>query len=209
VTSENSSAARKVRGFFDVALSQRACRAFTAEDVPDDVVRRVLTAATHAPSAENTQPWRFVVVRDQGLRARIGELAAKAWTGGGRKWSEGRLPEPMLADVDQGARGGVASAPVLVVVAADTSHVAAPALEASIWPAVQNLLLAAIAEGLGSALTTLPTSFPRDLADLVGLPEHVRPMAVVPLGHPAAPLAPPRRRPVDEVAFAERWGEPL
>jgi nitroreductase len=195
-----------VSDFYDVVLGQRACRAFAPDDVPDDVLRRILTAATHAPSAENRQPWRFIVIRDPDLRQRVGELAQRAWDGGGKAWTEDRIPADMLAAVDAGARGGVAGAPVLVVVAVETDDVAPAALEASIWPAVQNLLLATAAEGLGSALTTLPTMFPRDLAELLGLPPTVRATAVVPVGRPAAPLGPPRRRPVAEVVHRDRWG---
>jgi nitroreductase len=105
--------------------------------------------------------------------------------------------------------GGVAGAPVLVVIGVDTARVATRATGPSIWPAVQNLLLAATAAGLGSALTTLATADPAALRAEVGLPEEVRPVAVVPLGRPARPLGPPRRRPLAEVAFGERYGRPL
>lgn len=195
--------------FYDVVLRQRACRSFTDAPVSADVVRRLLTAATHAPSAENRQPWRFVVVTTASGRAAVGELTSRAWAAGGRAHSQGRLPSGLLAEVDAGATGGLAGAPVLIVVAADTTDVPAPALAASIWPAVQNLLLAAAAEGLGAALTTLATRYADELAALVGLPGGVLPMAVVPLGYPVAPLGPPRRRPLSEVAAGERWGEPL
>ena len=69
-------------------------------------------------------------------------------------------------------------------------------MPSSIFPAIQNLLLAAGALGLGSALTTIATAFADELRDAVGLPETVVPVAVVPLGVPARPLGPPRREPV-------------
>jgi nitroreductase len=185
--------------FFDVVLSQRAYRSFTDQPVPDEVVERVLTAATHAPSAENTQPWAFIVIRDPELRARIGELTQRAWEGGGLEFS---------ADVHQGALGGVSAAPVLVVVCGDTSHCVPAVLEASVWPAVQNLLLAATASGLGSALTTLATRFGEELRDVLALPPHVQAMAVVPLGYPAKRLGPPKRLPLSERAHRDRYGNP-
>jgi len=192
--------------FFEVVRSQRACRAFAPDPLPDEMVERVLEAATQAPSAENRQPWVFVVVRDDENRALLGELTKRVWEGGGRRHSESRLPAGLLADVDHGARGGVAAAPVVVVVCADTEAVSPAVLEASIFPAVQNLLLAAGALGLGSALTTLPLAFATELVDALELPDGVRPMAVVPIGLPARPLGKPKRRPVSEVTHRERFG---
>lgn len=192
--------------FFDVVLSQRACRRFTDEPVDDELVARCLTAATHAPSAENRQPWLFVVVRDPALRAAVGELTRRVWRQGGRAHSEGRLTPALLHDVDRGAEGGVAAAPVLVVACGDARAGLEVTLAASVFPAVQNLLLAATACGLGSALTTLATLAADELRSLLGLPEAVRPMAVVPLGWPAAPLGPPRRLPLSARAHRDRYG---
>ncbi len=193
--------------FFDVVLSQRAYRSFSDVPVPDDVIERVLTAATHAPSAENTQPWAFIVVRDPTLRARIGDLTRRAWEEGGRAFSAPRIPPAMLDDVHQGALGGVSEAPVLVVACGDTSHCLPAVIEASVWPAVQNLLLAATALGLGSALTTLATGFGEELRDALTLPAHVRAMAVVPLGYPAKKIGPPKRLPLSERVHRDRYGD--
>ena len=191
---------------FSVIRTQRAHRQFTDDPLPDEVVERVLEAATYAPSAENTQPWVFVVVRDAATRAQIGELTRRQWEGGGRDHSLPRLPPAMFEDVERGAMGGIAGAPVVVVVGGDTSRCNPTVLEASVFPAIQNLLLAANGLGLGAALTTLTTSA-RELQDLLALPDHVRPIAVVPLGHPARRLKPPRRAPVAEKTFRERYGE--
>ncbi len=105
--------------------------------------------------------------------------------------------------------GGVARAPVLVVVGGDTRLTHPKAMDASIFPAVQNLLLAAHALGLGSTLTTLPVVGGDELSGLLGLPAEVVPVAVIPLGHLAAPLGPPRRRPLPEKAHLNRYGTPF
>ena len=191
---------------FSVIRSQRAHRQFTDEPVSDDLVERVLEASTYAPSAENTQPWVFIVVRDAATRAQVGELTQRQWERGGRDYSRPRLTAAMFEDVERGAMGGIVAAPVVVVVGGDTSRCNEAVLDASIFPAVQNLLLAANAVGLGAALTTLTTSA-RELHELLALPDHVRPMAVVPLGRPARRLSPPRRAPVAEKTFRERYGE--
>jgi nitroreductase len=192
--------------FFDVVLNQRACRRFSGRTVDDALVERCIEAATHAPSAENLQPWEFVVVRDPERRAAIGRLTQAAWRAGGRAHSVGRLPEKLLEEVDAGAEGGVAEAPVLVVVCGNAEIGLAQTLPSSVFPAVQNLLLAANALGLGSALTTLALLQENELRALLDLPPAVLPMAVVPLGWPAAPLGPPRRLPVADRTHRETYG---
>jgi nitroreductase len=197
-----------VEDVFEVVHRQRACRTFSDAPVEDDVVEKVLDAATFAPSAENRQPWVFVVVRDGDRRSAIGALTRQAWEGGGRVHSESRLAPGLLSDVEIGAQGGVAGAPVLVVVAGDTRLGDRRVLEASVFPAIQNLLLAATALGLGSSLTTLPLVFGRGLAAIAALPAEVIPMAVIPLGWPARPLSPPRRLPLSDKAHRETFGTP-
>ncbi|MGO8871117.1 MAG: nitroreductase family protein [Acidimicrobiales bacterium] len=194
------------RPFFDVVLGQRACREFSDRAVDDELIERCLVAATHAPSAENLQPWVFVVVRDAELRVAVGELTRRAWREGGRRQSEGRLPAPLLRDVDRGAEGGIMAAPVIVVVCGDSDIGLGSTLPSSVYPATQNLLLAATALGLGSAMTTLATMFADELRAVLHLPPSVRPMAVVPIGWPRRPLGPPRRLPLRRRVHRDRYG---
>lgn len=194
--------------FFSVVARQRAYRAFAAEEVDDALIERLLTAATFAPSAENRQPWEFVVVRDAATRARIGELSRRAWEDHGRSFSAPRLSPKMLEEVEQGATVGVAAAPVNIVVCADVQRGLEATVSSSIFPAIQNLLLAAIALGLGSALTTITAGYRAEMQEILSLPEHVRPVALVPVGHPARPLGPPRRSPFTEHTHRDRYGRP-
>jgi nitroreductase len=191
---------------FAIVHSQRACRAFSDDPVEDDLVARVLDAATFAPSAENRQPWEFVVVRDAQTRSRLGDLTRRAWEAGGRDFASTRLDAKLMSDVDAGATGGVAAAPVMIVVCADTDRGLVQTVPSSIFPATQNLLLAATALGLGSALTTITTAFAAEMRVLLGLPEHVVPVAVVPIGRPARALGPPRREPFATHTHRERYG---
>lgn len=194
--------------FFDIVTRQRACRDYTDEPVPDGDIERMLDAATHAPSGENTQPWVFVVVRDEESRKRIIELTLRVWAMA-RGDAMARLDSHLAKDVDSGFERGFGGAPVLIVVGADTTTGVHPrAVGSSIFPAVQNLLLAANALGYGSALTTLTATVGDELRAIVDWPDHVVPAAVVPVGRPARPLGPPRRRPAAETTHRDRFGNP-
>jgi nitroreductase len=196
------------RELFDVVGRQRAHREFSDAPVDDSVVIQLLRAATFAPSAENRQPWEFVVVREPaGCRA-IAEVARQAWLGGARDMEKDRLPPALFADVDRGMTGGFSTAPVWIVVCADNERGLSVSAPASIFPAVQNLLLAATALDLASALTTLAAAFEAELRELLGLPDHVAPMAAIPIGHPVQPLGPPRREPAEQHTHRERYGAP-
>ena len=181
-------------GLERLAASQRAHRRYADTPVDDELLDRLLRVATRAPSAANSQPCLFVTVTDPAGRAAVGEIVATAWRAGGRTWSERHLSGALLDEVDQGATGGIASAPTIIVVCGDASRSPRPALGASVFPAVQNLLLAATAAGLGSAMTTLGADDP-SLHRLLGLDEMIVPMAIIPLGHPAVALGPNRREP--------------
>jgi nitroreductase len=191
-------------------LTQRACREYLPDPVPWPDLEQMLRAATHAPSAENSQPWVFVVVTDPEGRAAVSEVTAGLWREVARGYAEQTLVATMFAEADHFMTSGYGGAPVLVVAAADGRRgTPAAQLASSIYPALQNLLLAATALGYGSAMTTLATYKTDELSAIVGLPDGVRPFAVVPIGRPARPLGPPRRRPVAEVAHIERFGTPF
>jgi nitroreductase len=195
-----------MRSFFDTVCHQRACREFSGEPVSDDDLRRILTAATYAPSAMNHQPWVFVVVRDPAARGSLVTIMQELWVGAARAATEGRVPTRLFDEVDRGFMSTLAGAPVLVVVAGDTDVAPPDQLPFSVYPAVQNLLLAATALGLGSALTTLATFRGADVRAIVGLPDRFLPMAIVPVGWPARQLGPPRRAPLEEKAFRNTYG---
>lgn len=192
--------------FFELVKRQRAHRQFLDKPVDDGIINQLLNAAIRAPSAENSQPWEFIVLRDAAIRAKLGEIMRSAWEGGARAWSEKRLSDHLLQDVDQGMQGGIAGAPVLIVVCGNLDKALENTIAASIFPAVQNLLLAATALGLGSALTTLATHRDAELRSLLALPASVKPMAVIPLGYPAKTLGLSKRKPLAESVHREQFG---
>jgi nitroreductase len=212
--------------FFAVVDSLRALRRFRADPVPATAIRRILEAATRAPSARGAEPWYFVVVRDDATRNAIAARYRSAW----------EAAVPMVADADRDLReqphyarmmravrhlaAHFAAAPVLIACCLDhrqlgpiggpDGRLAAPAAAyGSIFPAVQNLLLAARALGLGTTLTTLHRAFEAELKSLLGAPAEIEIVALVPLGYPADRFGPTRRKPVEEIAFLDHWDVPF
>ena len=181
-----------------LVATQRAVRHFDGRPVDDDVIAQVLKAATRAPSARNIQPWRFIVVRETATKAALGTIFDEL----GQQLYGAGAPE----------RTPWAEVPVLVAVCAEnvfgSSESGAAAMGASVLPAVQNLLLAAHALGLGTVLTTRWKAREAGVRPLLGLPENVSVHAIVPMGWPAAPSGRNRRKPVKDVTYRERFGEP-
>jgi nitroreductase len=177
---------------------QRANREFTAEPVDDALVERILAMATRAPSARNAQTWRFVVVRDRETKSKLGAIFDEL---GGQMYGANAPQRTPWSDV-----------PVLVAVCSEaafgTDDAGMAALGASIYPAVQNLLLAAQAAGLGTVLTTRAKRREADLRPLLGLPDTMGVYAIIPMGWPAQKLGRNRRKPVAEVTFREQYGQP-
>jgi nicotinate-nucleotide--dimethylbenzimidazole phosphoribosyltransferase len=202
-------------GLYAAIAARRDVRRFRPDPVPGDVLERVLGAAHAAPSVGHSQPWRFLVVRDPALRDRAAVLTDRE-----------RLRQAALLEEDAARRlldlqlEGVREAPIGVVVCCDRRTPAAGVLgratfpDADLWScaaAIQNLWLAARAEGLGLGWVTLFR--PEELAELLGLPEGVVTLGWLCLGWPdERPPAPgleragwSRRLPLSDVVFSDRW----
>jgi nitroreductase len=203
----------------------RAVRRLRPDPIPDDVLERVLEAATWAPTGGNQQPWRIVLVRDTTVKQCLGELYAESW----RRFSAGyeeRIAR-LAADQQPAQRKMVAAGDFL---AAHFSAVPAIAVfcfnakmmaitdaklgrisvvgGASVYPAVQNFLLACRAEGLGCVLTTLLCEHEPVVRELLAIPEPWGTAAAVPLGYPVLRgHGPIRRRSVAEMVYDDRFGD--
>ena len=196
-----------IPSFFDVVTRQRATRELLPDPVPDEVIERILEAGTHAPSAMNGQPWHFVVVQDAAVRQQIADGAREAWLAFARDRAASGAQGAGFESVDRWAMGGLAGAPVIIVLCGDTERLPLEQMGSSIFPAAQNVLLAANALGLGSLMSNLPLFAPDGgLAKTLDLPEHIVPLATLPIGYPARKMGPPRRRPVAEVTSRDRYG---
>ncbi len=191
--------------FFEVVRSQRGISRFAPDPIPAATLRQLLEAATRAPSGSNRQPWRFVVVEDRETKARLGELYRE-----GQRRSRGSAPPPAGGEPRTFAHG-MADVPVVVLPCVERWRITGSEIYrgASIYPAAQNLMLAAAAHGIGSRITTIWQHCYDDVAELLGVPDDWEIMALIPIGYPAPPdhLGGSRRKHVEEVAFRDRWGE--
>ncbi len=208
----------------DAIRSAGTCRFFLEDPVPDELLARLLDAARFAPQGGNRQPVRWIAVRDPAAKRRLRDWYLEPWkrymaaTETGEVRVEGERARRMVLNSDHMAEH-LHEVPVLLVACAVMADVNATdrALDrvsvvggASIYPAVQNLLLTARELGLGAALTTLLCAYEPQIRELLDIPEGVAVAAVIALGWPARPLpAKLTRRPVAETAFAERYCEPL
>lgn len=197
--------------FWEVVRTQRAMRRLHPDDVPDEQLWQILEAASMAPSGGNRQPWNFIVIRDAEKKRKIGEWYLEAWERSYGPAKDAMLANPQQArtfrSADHLARH-LAEVPVLILATVRKEQFAiGPTLGASIYPAVQNLMLAARALGLGTTLTTLHKLHEDDVKELLGIPENVETMALVPVGRPKGRFGTPSRLPIERVAYWDAWGE--
>jgi nitroreductase len=221
---------------FDAMYSARALRRFKPDPVPDEIIGRILDAAIRAPSASNYQNWVFIVVKDAERRRRVAEVYRKVGDGirpvianlfqgvttvkpdvqSQRK----KLNDSVLYLFDH-----LDSAPVLLVPclkpvppywegAKVPDHILAGMKNmarfesSSIYPAVQNIILACRAFGLGTVLTTLHAVLEDELKAVLEIPKEVDIWALLPIGYPMDKFGPVKRKPIAEVACLDRWGNP-
>ena len=198
----------------DAMSTQRAIRRLRPDPVDDELVLRLIELALKAPTGSNAQNWEFVVVKDRAVIERLGRLNMQAWNVYGRvgRFTMGGRPKMLrvIDAVDWQARH-FGEIPVVVVacmrgVRLPFPPVIATSYYGSIYPSVQNLLLAARAAGLGAALITLPLWTTWGARRALGLPWNVTPCAVVPLGWPKGRYGPTTRRPVGDVVHLDRHG---
>jgi nitroreductase len=219
-------------GIFETMYTARALRRFKPDPVPDEVMSKVLDAAIRAPSGSNEQSWLFVVVKDAEQRKKLGDIYRKA---GGILFAlyqnrtkpahmaqstfeklvasatylvehMGDAPVLLLACLKQNPP--TVPPPKLPPEVADKMRTMARTSGSSIYPAVQNIILACRALGLGTCLTTIHMFYEEEVRAVLGLPPEVQTYAMLPIGYPSGKFGPIKRRPVSEVACLDRYGNP-
>jgi nitroreductase len=222
-------------GLFEALYTARALRRLKPDPVPEALITRLLDAAIRAPSGGNAQNWIFIVVREEAQRHRLAAVYRKASDEVAEIYAARGRPEHLTEDQYRRLMEGGAwlwehlgDAPVLLVpclrrrampprqalpdavAARYEAHLAyqEQIRGSSIYPAVQNIILACRALGLGTLITTNHVLYENEVRDILGLPDDVYTFALMPIGYPHGRYGPVTRRPVEQVTFAERWGHP-
>ena len=203
-------------GLLEGLSSTRAIRRYLDEPIPDAVLRDILFSATRAPSGSNRQPFRFVVLTD-GAKAReakalVAKSAQMIWSiklerdqykeGSGQ---DPNSPKSRVARTMQAYVDNFSEVPCLIFPCLVRYREPQPTEGASLYPAVQNLLLAARGLGYGGVITGFQAAVEDELKALLGIPEEVLIGCTLTLGKPAGNHGPVRRRPLSELVFSDHW----
>jgi nitroreductase len=211
--------------FFEVATTTPTVRRFSDRPIDDRTLARVFEIANMAPSGSNAQPWEFLIVRSAETRRAIQNLYEQVW-GPYKETAIIRGRTSLSARAQKALRVGdefaaqLSIVPVLVVVFLDRPKMRVErgspedltnfgATYGSIFPAIELLMLAARAHGLGTAMTTMLSSREAETKALLGVPEQYQLITLVPLGYPADGFKRPYRKPVWQRLHAERWDRPF
>jgi nitroreductase len=195
-------------GLFEALYSTRALRRFKPDPVSDEVLFQAVDAAIRAPAGGNQQIWHFLVIRDPDTRMQISKWYEDGWNNSGYRAIEtdpnamAAMPRQQRMVVESAAylAHNMHEAPVLVFVCGPRNA------GASIYPAIQNFLLACRGLGLASALTSLYMRHADDIAKLLAIPEGQQTFALMPVGYPRDKFGAVGRRPVAKHASLDKWG---
>lgn len=210
--------AADVVGLIEGLSSTRAIRRYLDEPIPEAALRDMLFAATRAPSGSNRQPFRFIVLTDSEVAKKAKELIA---VGAQRVWNHKRSndgygegsgvnensPKARMARTMQEYVDNFANVPVLVLACLVRYREPNPLEGASVFPACQNLLLAARGLGYGGVITGFHGFVEQELRELLNIPDGTLIAASITLGKPAGKHGPVRRVPMKELVYGDAWGE--
>jgi len=202
---------------FDTMFTMRAMRRLKPDPVPEELVEQILRAGQAAPNGGNAQNWGFIVVKDPNVKKQIQHFYAKAYDD-----MVGPHYQSIIDSMEEGAEKDkfvrqisatkhltdhYHEAPVMIVACLNVGAAGANAGSgASIYPAVQNMLLAARALELGATLTSRHMIFGQEVDAALGLPDDIKSFAILPIGYPEGNFGPVGRGPLEEIVYKDQWG---
>jgi nitroreductase len=208
-------------GIFEILYSTRAMRRLKPDPIPDATLTQIIDAGIRAPSGGNVQEWAFLLVRDPAMKKFIREQYWNTWEkiSGQASFTLSDLPPSQQRMMKAAAElaANLDAAPVLLLACVHTEYTPIATLNVprasrlavygSIFPAIQNILLACRALGIGATLTTIHSFFEEALKEKLGVPDEMEIAAMIPMGYPRGKFGPVSRRPVEEVIHWEQWGK--
>ena len=200
---------------FETMENCRAMRRLKPDPVPDELVAKILRAGISAPSGGNTQKWRFLVIKDRKVKEAAAVWYKKAYDEIiGPRYSTVAPPPGVSPEKFKRQHEAVsyltdhfAEAPVWIVACLEDGANPGPSAGGSIYPAVQNMVLACRAVGLGTTLTNRHMFYQKEVDKALGLPDGVHSYAILPIGYPMGKFGPVKRAPLNAVVYQDRWGE--
>lgn len=200
---------------FDIMTTTRSMRRLKADPVPDELIEKILHAGLGAANGGNNQKWRFMVVKDPAIKQEVQKWYKKAFDDVvGPRYASSAPPPGITGEKYQRQHGAVEyltehyhEAPVWIVACMEEPR-PNRSTGASIYPAVQNMLLACRALGLGSTLTTRHTMFEKEVDAAFGLPPGVQSYAILPIGWPMGKFGPTGRGKMSQFVFGDKYAEP-
>lgn len=202
---------------FEIIHTTRAMRRLKPDPVPDALIRRILEAGTAAPSGGNRQQWRFMVIKDRAVKEQVQRYYKRALDEvAAPMYAAAQLPPGVSREQYDRQFAAVTyltehfhEAPVWIVACLDEGNQTPTRHSgASIYPAVQNMLLAARALGLGATLTTRHLFYEKEVDAILGMPSHVHSYAIIPIGYPIGRFGPVHRASLSQIVYQDRWGQP-
>jgi nitroreductase len=200
---------------FDVIQTTRAMRRLKPDPIPDELIGKILEAGICAANGGNRQSWRFLIVKDRAIKERVQHFYKRAFDEVvGPRYLNSAPPPGVTADQYMRQHAAVEyltdhfhEAPVWIVACLDEgTSTPTRSSGASIYPAVQNLLLAARALGLGATLTTRHLQYEAEVEAALGLPQGVHSYAILPIGYPMGRFGQVGRGSLADIVYEDRWG---
>jgi nitroreductase len=200
---------------FEIMHTTRAMRRLKPDPVPDELIRKILAAGQAAASGGNSQRWRFLVIKDPEIKKKVQVYYKRAFDEVvGPRYHTSEPPPGVTRERYMRQHAAVQyltehfhEAPVWIVACLEGAN-PNRSTGSSIYPAVQNMLLAARALGLGSTLTSRHLLYEKETEAAMGIPDGFHSYAILPIGYPMGRFGPVGRGPLSEVVYLDRWGEP-